>query len=143
MKKLSIIFAVLLVLLSTLAFGVGAEENVVVFTGNKFGSLANAIDVVAEGGTVVLAEHYEISPDEALKLPAKKVTITSKYGGTDYAQNGVYLGLGKALELSADLTLENVVIKQTSNNKNAWGAIYANGHHLTIGEGVVTVANES
>lgn len=143
MKKLSIIFAVLLVLLSVLAFGVSADENVVVFTGNKFASLTDAINAVAEGGTVVLAEPYQISDSEALILPAKKIVLTSKHGGVDYAQSGAYLGLGKALDLSADLTLENVVIKQTINNKNAWGAIYANGHHLTIGEGVVTVANES
>ncbi len=137
------LLVMLVVLVSAFSFGVNAEENVVVYTGDRFASLADAFNAVADGGTVVLAETYEISLTEALALPAKRATLTSIHGATDYQKSGVFLGLGKALSLGADLTLENVTVRQTSDNKSAWGAIYANGHHLTVGEGVTTVANAS
>lgn len=143
MKK-SLFFATLLICIFSLTFFAQAEDAVVFADGTTYTTLAEAAAALPDtGGTIVVTGAVVHSNDVAVTLPAKPITVTSVYGGTDYAAtNGAYFGIGRTLNLGADATFENITIKQT-NTTTTYGNIYANGHHLTIGEGVTTVANET
>lgn len=137
-------FATLFILVFCMTFAIYAEEAVVYIDGTNYASLAAAADALPEGGgTIVVTGAVEHSNDSAVAMPSKPVTITSVYGGVDYAKtSGAYFGVGRTLQLSADTVFENITIKQT-NSTNTYGNIYANGHHLTLGEGITTVSNET
>ncbi len=141
MKKLLFFALLLTCLLSLTAF---ASETVVFADGVTHTTLLSAANALpSTGGTIVVTApivHGDASAD-AITMPAKPVMVTSVYDGVDYAKtNGAYFGVGRTLQLSADTTFENIEIRQT-NTTNTYGNIYANGHHLTIGEGVTTVSN--
>lgn len=143
MKK-SLFFATLLICIFSLTLFASAADDVVFADGATYKTLLSAANALPEtGGTIVVTApivHGDASAD-AITMPAKPVTITSVYGGVDYAKtNGAYFGVGRTLQLSADTVFENIEIRQT-NTTTTYGNIYANGHHLTIGEGVSTVAN--
>lgn len=95
-------------------------------------TLPEAAEAVDNGGTIIVSGNTT-TPTTAYTLPAKDITITS--------EEGAVLTLGRVLIASGDLKFENITIQ------NGTGAnvdfIYANGHDLTIGEGVTTVASTS
>lgn len=143
MKK-SLFFAILLSAL--LSLSVFAAEDVVFIQNDSvtYATLAAAADALpATGGTIVVnaaVVHGDASAD-AVTMPAKPVTVTSVWDGVDYAKtNGAYFGVGRTLQLKADTVFENIEIRQT-NTTTTYGNIYANGFHLTVGEGVTTVSN--
>ncbi len=139
-------FATILILVFCMAFAIAAEEAVVYIDGTNYATLAAAADALPDGGGTIVVTGAVVHGDlqaDAVTMPAKPVTITSVYGGVDYAStNGAYFGVGRTLQLSADTVFENITIKQT-NATTTYGNIYANGNHLTIGEGVTTVTNET
>lgn len=146
MKKHAYLLLIsLLVLLPMLSFSVMADEAVVYIGGpeDSYGDLAAAAAALpAEGGTIVVRGPLEHSTSAAVTLPAKKITVTSVYGGVDYAvTNGAYFGLGRTLLMQGDLTFENITIKMTATG--VYGNIYAQGNILSVGNGVTTVANAS
>lgn len=145
MKK-SLFFATLLICIFSLTSFVQAEDAVVYIDGTNYATLADAAAALPDtGGTIVVtgAVVHGDSNADAITLPAKPLTITSVYGGVDYAvTSGAYFGVGRTLHLGEAVTFENITIKQTYS-AGTYGNIYANGHHLTIGEGVTTVANET
>ncbi|MBQ7661231.1 MAG: hypothetical protein IJS44_04185 [Clostridia bacterium] len=95
-------------------------------------TLPAAAEAVDNGGTIIVSGNTT-TPTTAYTFPDKDLTITS--------EGGAVLTLGRVLIARGDLTFENITIA------NGTGAnvdfIYANGHDLTIGEGVTTVANTS
>lgn len=143
MKKFSFAL-VLFAFIIAFSGSVFAEEAVVFIDGTNYETLAAAADALpASGGTIVVTGAVAHSNDTAVTMPEKPVTVTSVYGGVDYANtNGAYLGIGRTLQLSADTVFENITIKQTNSTKT-YGNIYANGHALTLGEGITTVSNET
>ncbi len=145
MKKTLILFVLsLFILLPVLGIGVYAADDVVFIggEGDTYSTLKAAADALPPaGGTIVVrgpVVHGNNSAD-AITLPAKPLVITSVYGGKDYRTDGAYFGLGRTMKLSADLTFENIIIKQTHTNAT-YGNIYAQGHSITMGDGITTEA---
>jgi len=98
--------------------------------GGAYATLPEAAEAVADGGTIIVSGNTT-TPTTAYKLPEKDITVTS--------QNDAVLTLGRVLIAGGDLTFKNITIANgTAANADF---IYANGHHLTIGEGVNTVAH--
>ena len=100
--------------------------------GGAYTTLPEAAEAVDNGGTIIVSGNTT-TPTTAYALPAKNITITS--------ENGAVLTLGRVLIASGDLKFENITI-QNGTTANV-DFIYANGHDLTIGEGVTTVASTS
>lgn len=110
-----------------------------------YATLSEAFVAVDAGGTVVLTVPIENSTQVAVTLAEKEdvVTITAVNGNIDYGEtNGAYLGIGRTLKLSSPVIFDNITLKQTSNS-TIYGNIYACGHTLTFGSGVLTVADSS
>ncbi len=93
-------------------------------------TLEEAATAVADGGTIIVSGNTT-TPTKLYAFPEKDITVT--------AASGAVLTLGRVLVANGDLTFENITIANgTSANVDF---IYANGHHLLIGEGVNTVAH--
>lgn len=141
MKRITFFALLLSCLLSLTAF---AAEDVVFIKNDSvtYATLAEAAEALpSTGGTIVVNAAVNHPTASGVTMPAKPVTVTSVYDGVDYAQtNGAYFGVGRTFSLGADLTFENITIKQT-HTSGTYGNIYAKGFHLTIGEGVTTVKN--
>lgn len=142
MKKLTFFALLLTCLLSISAF---AADDVVFIKNDSvtYATLAEAAAALPDtGGTIVVNAAIEHPTASGVPMPAKPVTVTSVYDGVNYAEtNGAYFGVGRTLTLGADLTFENITIKQTATG--IYGNIYALGHHLTLGEGITNVASSA
>ena len=100
--------------------------------------LAHAVGKLSErGGTVVvcgpLTESFGVIPQ-----CGGNVTVTSVYGGVDYAKTaGAKLILRSSLFSESALTFENITLHAAASGQG----IYMQYHDLTIGEGVVCTAD--
>lgn len=144
-NRLNILLLLLIISTFICAISVSADDSVVYIggEGDTYATVADAANCLPKsGGTVVVRGPVEHPTDTSVKLPAKKLVITSVYGGVDYREtNGAYLGLGNTLSANADLLIENITIKMTATG--IYGNIYGKNSNLTIGEGVVTVKSTS
>ena len=146
MKKVLLFALSVFVLLFPLFLFSSSADEAVVFVGGEgdgYATLKDAAeDLPASGGTIVVRGPFDHSTSQGVTLPAKRLTVTSVWENVDYAETaGAYFGLGRTLNLGADLTFEHLTIKMTATG--VYGNIYAQDHALTVGEGVTTVANGS
>ncbi len=97
-------------------------------------SLAKAVGLLREtGGTVVLCGPYTTTYETHLPNTAARITVTSSYGGTDYAASaGAYLGIAHNLYLYGDYTFENITVRADVANS----IIIGNYHNNVFGEGI-------
>ena len=79
-------------------------------------TLTAAYKTVGEGGTVVVCGPLNLTGN-ALRLPKNSgaVTITSVFGGVDYAKQGAVLNLGGYTYLGGDTVFENIRINDSSS----------------------------
>ncbi len=96
-------------------------------------SITKALKALSEGGTVVVAGLTEM-PGGITYTNSGKITITSKYGGVDYArQNDAALLFRNDFSLGGDTHFEHIELQSASSYKS----IFAHNHKLTMGEGIV------
>lgn len=148
MKKI-IQTIVFLLLFSILSFSSMAMKDIAVYvcdTGSDrnegtsslspFKTLATAYDFVSNGGTVVVCGPLTLTGD-ALKFPhsSGKVTITSKYDGTDFSkENGAVINLGGYTYLNGDTEFADIKLHDSSSFY--FNQLVCQGNSLTIGENV-------
>lgn len=103
-------------------------------------TLTAAYKTVGEGGTVVVCGPLNLTGN-ALRLPKNSgaVTITSVFGGVDYAKQGAVLNLGGYTYLGGDTVFENIRINDSSSFY--FNQLICGGHNLTIGNGVTCTKN--
>ena len=92
-------------------------------------TMAEAYSLVADGGTIVVCGNLDMAADT---LPAKAVTITSKYGSEDYTSTAKWTLNGNGPSFQADVMLENISLGTATYGYG----FAANGHKFTIGTGV-------
>ncbi|MBQ7171953.1 MAG: hypothetical protein IJR89_06735 [Clostridia bacterium] len=146
MKKVWLLLLTAAILSLPLFLLAAQADEAVVFIGGEGDSYATlaaaAADLPASGGTIVVRGPLDHPTGSAVNMPAKKVTVTSVWENADYAETaGAYFGLGRTLNLYAQLTFENITVKMTATG--SYGNIYGRGNPLIVGEGVTTVANAS
>ena len=97
-------------------------------------TLAKAVGLLREtGGTVVLCGPYTTTDETHLPNTSARITVTSSYGGTDYAASaGAYLGIAHNLYLYGDYTFENITVRADFANS----IIVGNYHNSVFGEGI-------
>ena len=126
-----VIFLVLALCLCMAAF---AAESTVYLDGvgtdaNCYAKLEDAVEAVADGGTVVLTADYATA-NKALHLPTKSFTLT--------AENGAVLTLGRTFVIYGDVVFDNITIKNGAASTVDF--IYCSGYSLTVTSSVTTVA---
>ncbi|MBQ7170663.1 MAG: family 43 glycosylhydrolase [Clostridia bacterium] len=99
-------------------------------------SLAKAVGLLREtGGTVVICGPYSFSYELHLPATEKRITVTTSYGGTDYAASaGAYLGIGNNLYLYGDYTFEDLTVRSDFANS----IIVCNYHDTVFGAGITS-----
>ena len=95
-------------------------------------TLAKAIGLLTEGGTVVFLSDLELTANTLLPAYGGPITFTSKTGAEGIRSAG-------SLRMGGDSTFQNITLTLTANSSTVYVA--AEGHDLTIGQGVTTVAN--
>ena len=104
---------------------------------------------MAVGGTIVVSGESHISgsgTNKVYEMPLlmKKVTFTSKFGGSDFRDNAkFFLGEGTTLKISSDVIFDSIVLKE---NDNAQSTIHVtNNATLTVTDTVsyITASNGS
>ena len=95
-------------------------------------TLEKAIGLLTEGGTVVFLSDLELTANTLLPAYGGPITFTSKTGAEGIRSAG-------SLRMGGDSTFQNITLTLTANSNTVYVA--AEGHDLTIGQGVTTVAN--
>ncbi len=100
-----------------------------------FGTLTEAFNALGtDGGTVVVCGVCTVSEQFVEPAHSGKVTVTSKYGKTDYAKTkGAVLDLFANYVLTGDTEFNRITLRCSSSYKGILGR----AHAITIGEGVV------
>ena len=100
------------------------------------GSLADAYAALPSGGTVVVCGPCSVSKAFTEPLHTKPITITSVYGGRDYAaESGARLVLKGNFYLGGDTTFEHITLSAVGT----YLSVFGNNHALTLGEGITSV----
>lgn len=100
---------------------------------NAINSWAKAVGLLPNGGTIVLCGPYDLSYAMLTPWHQGKITVTSSYGGVDYAKTtGASLGLDKGLYLNGDYHFENLTITA----KMADSFIACNYNNVTFGKNI-------
>ena len=99
-------------------------------------SLADAYAALPNGGTVVVCGSFSISRAFHAPTHAKPITITSVYGGTDYAATaGARFVFRGNFYCGGDTTFSHITVTAVGT----YLSIFGNNHALTLGEGITTV----
>ena len=91
------------------------------------------------GGTVVVCGNVTLGET---KLPPanQPITVTSVYGGADYAETaGAKLLIGGGLSINSDVTFTNLTIQATANSQS----IYCGFNSVAFGEGLNCTFDDS
>lgn len=110
-----------------------AETVYVDGTGNTDGAYTSLVDAVAAvdaGGTVVVCGDT-----------ATTSTLTATKGFTLTSANGATLTIGNFLHFGGDTVIQNINLKNAAKSNE--DIVYAQGHNLTVGEGVTCEKNAS
>ncbi len=100
---------------------------------NAMSDIAEASAKLDGGGTIVVCGQLTLSGGKTLRRTGGKVTVTSSYGGIDYAAlDGAHIELWKYISLSDETEFSDIRIVAAANDTY----ISAEGNKLTIGEGV-------
>ncbi len=93
-----------------------------------------ASEKLKEGGTIVVCGKYSVDTGKTLRISTGKITLTSTYGGVDYAKlNNAHIELTKYISFKSSVLIEN--IKFVSKGNDCY--ISGEGNEFTIGENVV------
>ena len=103
--------------------GVGTDENC-------YATLADAVEAVDDGGTVVLTADYATPTGSATHLAKKSFTLTS--------ENGAVLTLGRTFFIYGDVVFDNITVKNGAGSTVDF--IYCSGYNFTVTSSVKTVA---
>lgn len=133
--KTTLKFAFLFILALCFCIATVAAESTVYLDGvgtdaNCYATLADAVEAVADGGTVVLTADYATPTGSATHLPQKSFTLT--------AQNGAVLTLGRTFFIYGNVVFDNITIKNGAASTVDF--IYCSGYSLTVTSSVTTVA---
>ena len=86
-----------------------------------------------EGGTIVVCGPLTLAADAELSSSAGKTTVTSVYGGVDYAdQNGARIIFAGNVYLSSELVFENLKLYFQKNTP----MVFCQGNSVTFGAGL-------
>ena len=97
------------------------------------GDIVAASEKLPSGGTIVVCGKVSVDTGKTLRKTSGKITLTSAYGGIDYAAlYGAHIELSKYISFNSDALIENVRIVTKANDTY----ISAEGNEFTVGEGV-------
>ena len=100
---------------------------------NAMGDVTEASAKLSGGGTIVVCGKVAPQNGKTLRYTGGKVTITSFYGGLDYAVlDDAQIELWKYLSLADETEIRDIRIVAAANDTY----ISAEGNRLTVGEGV-------
>ena len=104
---------------------------------NAGGSLAKAYYALKKGGTLVICDTYTISSQFQGLTHSGKITLTSVYGGTNYAdKNGAELVFRSNYFCGGDTEFNNMTLV----SEGRYLSIFGNYHKLTMGDGLSCVS---
>ncbi|MBR0326531.1 MAG: family 43 glycosylhydrolase [Clostridia bacterium] len=104
---------------------------------NAGGSLAKAYYSLKKGGTLIICNTYTIDSQFQALTHSGKITITSVYGGVDYAKkNGAELVFKSNYFCGGDTEFNNITIASEAR----YLSIFGNYHKLTMGDGLNCVS---
>ena len=115
----------------------GSDGNSGLAPGECVKTWEKAYELLNDGGTIVVVGTSTV-PGSAVPMAAKKATITGSYAGV---AGGVLMMPADenmaGLSFGADTTVEHLTV-DCSGNSSSYGmfSFYANGHNLTLGEGM-------
>ncbi|MFR9216204.1 MAG: hypothetical protein ACLVKK_08220 [Ruthenibacterium sp.] len=119
----------------------GSDENSGLTAEKCVQSWEKAYELVNNGGTIVVTGESTVT-DSIVPMASKCVTVTGSYEGT--AGGTLVLPADKSmggLSFGADTTVEHLTIDCSGNDSEiGMFSFYANGHDLTIGEGMRMLA---
>lgn len=141
-------FGLIALLSLCLPFTAFSAEEKVVFVSDKGKDTASGADVAnakktlsaaysalgSSGGTVVVCGPLTLTQDTGLPQNKKTVTLTSSYGGTDYAASGAKMILGSRLELFGATEFRSITLSVPAGHM-----IFCNGNDVTFGEAIKIV----
>ncbi|MBR5011342.1 MAG: family 43 glycosylhydrolase, partial [Clostridia bacterium] len=101
---------------------------------NALGDIVAATEKLKNGGTIVIAGKVSVDLPKTLRKTSGKLTVTSTYGGVDYAAlNNAHIELTKSIAFNSDTLIENIKIVSKGNDCY----LSAEGNEFTVGDGVV------
>ncbi len=97
------------------------------------GDIVAATEKLKNGGTIVVCGKVSVDTGKTLRKTAGKITLTSVYGGVDYAKlNDAHIELTKYIAFNSETLLENIHFVSKGNDCY----ISAEGNEFTVGDGV-------
>ncbi len=101
---------------------------------NALGDIVLASEKLKNGGTIVISGKLTVDTGKTLRKTNGKITLTSTYGGFDYATlANAHIELTKYISFSSEALIENIKIVSKGNDCY----ISAEGNNFTVGDGVV------
>jgi len=98
------------------------------------GDIVAASEKLKNGGTIVVCGKLTVDMGKTLRKTEGKITLTSTYGGTDYAAlANAHIELIKHIAFNSETLIEN--IRFVSKGNDCY--ISAEGNKFTVGDGVV------
>ena len=95
--------------------------------------IAEASEKLTNGGTIVVCGKVTVDAGKTLRKTDGKITLTSAYGGVDYAAlNDAHIELTKYIAFNSETLIEN--IKFVSKGNSCY--LSAEGNEFTVGDGV-------
>ncbi len=100
---------------------------------NALGDIVLASEKLPNGGTIVVTGKLTVDTGKTLRKTSGKLTLTSTFGGVDYAAlNNAHIELTKYIAFNSETLIEN--IKFVSKGNDCY--ISAEGNEFTVGDGV-------
>lgn len=100
---------------------------------NALGDIVAATEKLKNGGTIVVCGKLTVETGKTLRKTDGKLTLTSTYGGVDYAAlSNARIELVKYISFNSETLIEN--IKFVSKGNDCY--ISAEGNEFTVGDGV-------
>ncbi|MBQ4151347.1 MAG: family 43 glycosylhydrolase, partial [Clostridia bacterium] len=101
---------------------------------NALGDIVLASEKLKNGGVIVVCGKLTVESGKTLRKADGKITLTSTYGGVDYAAlNNAHIELIKYISFNSETLIEN--IRFVSKGNDCY--ISAEGNEFTVGDGVV------
>ena len=100
---------------------------------NAINDIVLASEKLKNGGTIVVCGKTSVDLGKTLRKTGGKITVTSTYGGVDYAKlNNAHIELTKYIAFNGEALLENIKIVSKGNDCY----LSAEGNEFTVGDGV-------
>ena len=100
---------------------------------DALGDIVAASEKLKDGGTIVVCGKVSVDFPKTLRKTNGKITLTSTYGGVDYAELcGAHIELTKSIAFNSETLIENIKIVSKGNDCY----LSAEGNEFTVGDGV-------